>query len=272
MRLLAGATILKYPGIRPGWRLFIICLARESGIGVNNGGSGLSTRYIGLSMAKLIALTALLLAAASGGALSQDNSTASENETSNATAVAITAVEAPPSAPEPLKASEPAEPANVKGLWNVSLAGVQITLALNQSEDSLFGRAKFEGAHPWNGVIAGSISGRQVYIALAAMQGKVLVSTELIGTADGDIIQGSYVRSDSQSRAAKGDMKAERFNLETEVYTPATEEATPQPAPAEFPPKVEPAVQSTSTRGSFKDVRDLAKGINPNIMPSSVAL
>jgi hypothetical protein len=244
-------------------------LARESEIGVNNGGSALSKRYICLSMVKLIALTALLLAAASGEALSADNGGTGENKTSNATSVALPAVEAPTSAPEPLKASEPAD---VKGLWKVSLAGVQITLALNQSEDSLFGQAKFEGEHPWNGVIAGSVSGRQVYIALAAMQGKVLVSTELTGAADGDIIQGSYVRSDSQGKAAKGDIKAERFNLDTRGYTPATEEATPQPAPAEVPPKVEPAVQSTSTRGSFKDVRELAKGINPNLMPSSVPL
>jgi hypothetical protein len=166
------------------------------------------------------------------------------------------------------------EPADVKGLWNVSLAGIQITMALNQSEDSLFGRAKFEGDHPWNGVIAGSISGNQVYMALAAMQGSLLVSTELIGAADGDIIQGSYVRSDSEGRAAKGEMSAERFNLKTEGYTPAIEEAAPQPAPAEVPQaaKEEPAVQSISSRGAFKDVRELAKGINPNIMPSSVPL
>jgi hypothetical protein len=246
-------------------------LARESRIGVNNGGSGLSARYFGLSMAKLIGFTALILAAASSGAMSQGNGGAGENDSSNATAVALPAVEAQPSAPVPLTVSEPAD---VKGLWNVSLAGVKITLALNQSGDSLFGQAKFEGDHPWNGVVAGSISGRQVYIALAAMQGKVLVSTELIGAADRDIIQGSYVRSDSQGRAAKGDMKAERFNLETEEYTPVTEEATPQPAPAEVPQsaKAEPAVQSTSLRGAFKDVRELAKGINPNIMPSSVPL
>jgi hypothetical protein len=234
----------------------------------------LSTRYIGLWMARLIVLSALLMASTSYGALSLDNSTSGDNDTVVASAVALPVVEAPPSAPETLKASEPTEPADVKGLWNLSLAGVQITLALNQSDDSLFGRAKFEGDHPWNGVIAGSISGRQVHIALAAMQGKVLVSTEMAGTADGDVIQGSYVRSDSQGRAAKGDMKAERFNLETEGYTPATEEVATQPAPAEAPqpPKVEPAVQSISSRGAFKDVRDLAKGINPNIMPSSVPL
>jgi hypothetical protein len=227
----------------------------------------LSKRHICPSMVKVIALTALLLAAVSGLALSVDD--AAGNKTSNATSVALPAMEAPQAAPEPLKASGPAD---VGGLWKVSLAGVQITLALNQSEDSLFGRAKFEGDHPWNGVVAGSISGSQVYIALAAMQGKVLVSTELIGAADEDVIQGSYVRSDSQGRAAKGEMKAERFNLDTRGYTPATEEAAPQPTPAEAPPKVEPAVQSISSRGSFKDVRDLAKGINPNLMPSSVPL
>jgi hypothetical protein len=241
---------------------------------VNNGGSALSTRYIGLSLARLIVLSALFMAIASYGALSADDSSAGDNGSYNASAIALPVVETPPPTPETLKVSEPTEPADVKGLWNLSLAGVQITLALNQSEDSLFGRAKFEGAHPWNGVIAGSISGSQVYIALAAMQGEVLVSTEIAGTAEGDIIQGSYVRSDSQGRAAKGDMRAERFNRETEGYTPAIEEAAPQPAPAEVPqtPNVEPAVKSVSSRGTFKDVRDLAKGINPNIMPSHVAL
>jgi hypothetical protein len=226
---------------------------------------------MGLSIAKLIGLTALLLAAASLGTASSDNSSAGENESSNATAAALPVMEAPPSIPEP----SVSEPADVKGLWNVSLAGIHITMALNQSEDSLFGRAKFEGDHPWNGVAAGSISGKHVYIALAAMQGSpLLVSTELIGEADGDIIQGSYVRSDSEGRAAKGNMRAERFNLETGGYAPAVEEEAPQPAPEEAPQaaKEEPAVQSISSRGAFKDVRELAKGINPNIMPSSVPL
>ncbi len=70
------------------------------------------------------------------------------------------------------------------------MAGTDLTMALNQSGDSIFGRCKFRGVNPWNGLVAGSLSGKMVNIAVAAMQGKVLVSTLIIGMISGDSIQG----------------------------------------------------------------------------------
>jgi hypothetical protein len=46
------------------------------------------------------------------------------------------------------------------------------------------------GENPWNGVVAGSITGEAVHIALAAMQGKVIISTCFSGSFQSDSIEG----------------------------------------------------------------------------------
>jgi hypothetical protein len=187
-------------------------------------------------------------------------------------------------------ASSGNETANdIQGIWRLSLAGSEIIMAVNQSGDSLFGQAKFEGegTDPWNGVIAGSLSGRAAHIALAALQGKVLVSTLMSGTVLDDSMEGSYVRSDSNGDAAKGEFTAVRISPDVAGYSPAPIETTPEIVPAEqteaqaeeqVQPVAEsyvgsdaqPAVQVKSR--SFKDVRELAKGIDPNIMPRHAPL
>ncbi len=177
-------------------------------------------------------------------------------------------------------ASAPASPANIQGIWKVSLAGEDITMALNQSGDSLFGQCKFEGDTPWNGVVAGSVSGRIVNVAMAALQGKVLVSTDISGTISDDSITGSYVRSDSNGLAAKGDMNAVKISSDTTGYTPAQVEAVAQAPVAQTTTQTtteqaqqlgtqtsttQPAV--TSGSGRYNDVTNLAKSIDPNILP-----
>jgi hypothetical protein len=185
-------------------------------------------------------------------------------------------------------ASSGNETANdIQGIWKLSLAGSEIIMAVNQSGDSLFGQAKFEGIDPWNGVIAGSLSGRAAHIALAALQGEVLVSTLMSGTVLDDSMDGSYVRSDSNGDAAKGEFTAVKISPDVAGYSPAQIETTPEVVPAEqteeqaeeqAQPEAEsyvgsdaqPAVQTKSR--SFKDVRELAKGIDPNIMPRHAPL
>ncbi len=178
------------------------------------------------------------------------------------------------------------ESLGIQGIWTISLAGSEITMAVNQSGDSLFGQAKFEGTEPWNGVIAGSLSGRAVHIALAALQGNVLVSTQMNGTVLDDSMEGSYVRSSSDGNAAKGEFTAARISPDTAGYSSAQVEAAPNTVSAEqtgeqtevqakkqteqAKPGAESAVQSKGR--SFKDVRDLAKGIDPNIMPRHAPL
>jgi hypothetical protein len=169
---------------------------------------------------------------------------------------------------------------SVQGIWKVSLAGVEITMALNQSGESLFGVAKFEGDLPWNGAVAGSLSGDEVHISLASMPVKVLTSTYLSGTVEGDSITGSYVRSDSSGSAARGQLTAIMINPDTSAYTPAAVETVQEPAPAESAPQITSTAQSTSLeqptvqekKSKFKDVTQLAKGIDPNILPSMASL
>ncbi len=179
--------------------------------------------------------------------------------------------------------SESTESLSVQGIWMVSLGDLEITMAVNQSGDSLFGQAKFEGEEPWNGVIAGALSERAVHIALAALQGNVLVSTQMSGTVQGDSIDGSYVTSDSNSLAAKGEFTAARISPDPADYSPAQVAAAPEVAPApaeqevqpeiEPEPEPEPAVQpAVPAKSRFNDVRDLAKGIDPNILPRTAPL
>ena len=178
-------------------------------------------------------------------------------------------------------AAVPAGPASIQGVWKVSLAGADITMALNQSGDSLFGQCKFEGDTPWNGAVAGSVSGRIVNIAMAALQGKVLVSTDITGAVSDDAITGNYIRFDSDGLATKGDMKAAKISADPTDYSPANIE-TPEEASAvqttdEQAQKLGSqvaATQPSSTSGSIKynDVTNLAKSIDPNILPRHASL
>ena len=174
---------------------------------------------------------------------------------------------------------------NVQGIWSVSLAGTGITGALNQSRDSIYGRCKFEGAEPWNGVIAGSISGNSVNIAIAAMHGKVLVSTDITGTISDDVLLGRYVSYDSNGNETNGEVTGTRISPDVADYTPVKikAEATAAPVPASTPSVIQQpqAVQLTqpsaaqdnkATNSRFKDVTELARGINANILPWSFPL
>ena len=80
--------------------------------------------------------------------------------------------------------------ASVQGIWKVSLGENVITAAFNQSGESVFGLAKFEGDKPWNGAVAGSISGNAISLSLAAVEGGTVASTYISGYIEGDLMQG----------------------------------------------------------------------------------
>lgn len=174
---------------------------------------------------------------------------------------------------------------NAQGIWNVSLAGTGITAAVNQSGDSIYGSCKFEGAEPWNGVIAGSLSGNSVNIAIAAMKGKVLVSTDITGTISDDVLSGRSVSYDSDGDEASGMVTGTRISPDVADYTPAKikAEAVPEQTPVSTPevvqqpqaaqlaqPNAAQDIQPTKRR--VKDVTELARGINPNVLPWSFPL
>jgi hypothetical protein len=77
------------------------------------------------------------------------------------------------------------EIAKMKGIW--SLTGIkqdQITIALQQDVEDLFGQAKYEpnGGVAWNAVAIGSVSVDNVALVITALEGKEQVSAWLNGT------------------------------------------------------------------------------------------
>lgn len=178
------------------------------------------------------------------------------------------------------------EPVNVQGIWRVSLSGTDITAALNQSGDSVFGRCKFEGAEPWNGVISGSLSGKVLNIAMAAMQGKVLVSTQMVGEVNSGSIQGKYASYDNNGSLVQDAFTATNISPDVSGYTPAkiaepsssvTEQTeTAQQTPTAIGQQVQtPTILGQpyqTKRNNVTDVTQLAKGIDPNIMPRHASL
>lgn len=173
-------------------------------------------------------------------------------------------------------------PIIVQGIWKVSMADNDVIMALNQSGESIFGLAKFEGDNPWNGAVAGLLSGNEIYLSLAAIQGDVLASTFMSGTVVEGSITGVYVRSESSGYAAKGDLSATMISPDTSEYTPAAvnnvgtvQEAAPlaQQSTEQGANVTQTTEQPAASQMSkFKDVTQLAKGINPNILPRMAPL
>jgi hypothetical protein len=168
------------------------------------------------------------------------------------------------------------EHVNIQGIWKVSIGNMDITMAINQSGDSIFGNCKFEGDLPWNGVFAGSISGNSVNMAMAALQGEVLVSTEMNGTVSSDVFQGSYASYDSNGKKVKGELSAAKIGPNVTDYVPVEIKATQTVTTAQSSETVQKNQMSTEqqdqAKSRIKDVRDLAKGIDPNIMPRSAPI
>ncbi|HPS92736.1 MAG TPA: hypothetical protein PKV33_11295 [Methanothrix sp.] len=180
----------------------------------------------------------------------------------------------------------PNDMAIAQGLWKATLGEEEIIIAVNQSDQSLFGLAKFEGDDPWNAAVAGSVSGGEVSLSLAALKSDALASISINAALQGETMKGSFVLSDSNGKASNGQFTAEMINPSTSGYTPAvvaaaqkeadeTEQVTQtntektEQAPAN---KESTKAVPAKSEGRFKDVTKLAKGINPDILPRMAQL
>ena len=173
---------------------------------------------------------------------------------------------------------------SIQGIWKASLGEKEIIMAVSQSTESLFGLAKFEGENPWNAALAGSLSQNAVSFSLAAMEDETLASIYISATLEEDTMKGFFIRSDSSGRASRGDFTATLISPDTSSYTPALVATAPLPAVQTEQVSIEQKNEATNVEESekpaavqesesrFKDVTDLAKGINPNIMPRMAPL
>jgi hypothetical protein len=181
------------------------------------------------------------------------------------------------------KEDSPATSVSAQGIWKVSLGEKDIVMAVNQSAQSLFGQAKFEGDNPWNGAVAGSISANAVSLSLAAIEGDAPASIYINAILEGETMKGYFIRSDSNGKASQGDFSATMISPDTSGYSPVVLTTAPKPAVAKVEVSTEQTINSTAGEESqkpasavsetrFKDVTKLAKGINPDILPRMAPL
>ncbi len=170
-----------------------------------------------------------------------------------------------------------------QGIWKASLGEKEIIIAVNQSDQSLYGLAKFEGDDPWNAAVAGSISDSEVSLSLAALRSDALASICINAALQGERMKGFFVESDSNGVARKGYFAAEMISPNISGYSPATvaaaqaaaneTEQTTAGQKAESPAsEVSKMAAQTQSESRFKDVTQLAKGINPDILPRMASL
>ena len=221
-------------------------------------------RYFGVTS---VLLLALMVSVCFGQV--QDASTANAGQLANDTANASSTAGADNST----HTSDRSSSASVQGIWKISLGEKDIVAAINQSGESIFGLAKFEGDNPWNGAVAGSLSGNAISVSLAAVEAETLGSTYISGTVEGDSMKGNFIRSDSSGKATRGEFTAMLISPDTSGYTPAVIQ-TVSTSSAETPQKIveqnnatlpQPALPVAKSK--FKDVTELARGIDPNILP-----
>lgn len=224
---------------------------------------------------RLMAIILLVFSAFMSNATAQDNSA---NDTQNA-AVAPG---------DTTSASD-----GVRGIWKATLGEKEVILSVNQSTQSLFGLAKYEGETPWNAALSGFIDQDLVFISLGAVDGDALTSISIRANLVGENMSGFFVRSDSNGKASRGEFSAILINPDTSGYTPASvlvvpvssdkvEQAAADQTTVDQKNETASAVASDTTSEAsaaiadstnrFKDVTQLAKGINPDILPRMAPL
>jgi hypothetical protein len=113
---------------------------------------------------------------------------------------------------------------NLRYVWSVTgIESDQVIMALNQDGDELFGQASYEpdAGSPWNGVVAGFISGDSVHLVITALKGDELVSAALDGLFADDTIAGKFFLTSEGNMSAGGEFDAVWINPDLSSYTPA---------------------------------------------------
>jgi hypothetical protein len=227
-------------------------------------------------------LLALLLIAGQSAAQDTvlDNESIAANATSSAETTTSEETAVNETTPSNLNASEsgltidinaPAIP-DLKYIWSVTgIEPSQITMALNQEGEDLFGQAKYEPdtGEAWNAVVVGSITGDNVDLVLTALIDKELVSTKMKGTFANENIAGKYFRVADGKLANRGEFNSVWINPDITSYSPAKIEETKQETPAQPEVTQNATVQQTnqpvqlSSKSRFVDVREYKDKIGP---------
>ncbi len=174
--------------------------------------------------AYVLLLISLVLIFAAGPSASQDSSRA-DGSSINESQMPSASIARANAAPEAAVANNIGAAAqNLRYIWTIT--GIEkdpVTMALDQDGSDLFGRAKYEpdNGGPWNGNVAGLISGNEVHLVIAALKGDKQVSTVLDGTYTEGEITGEFFQTSGDEISGRGKFTAIWINPDLSSYTPA---------------------------------------------------
>jgi hypothetical protein len=170
-----------------------------------------------------------------------------------------------------------AQTAQVQGIWSISLKGTeQVTLALHQDGNTLFGSATSDADRPWNAAVLGQISGDQIELTMTSLLDRSIVSMKLVGTIESESFKGSFVQADDQGAANSGLFTAVLINPDITAYAPAKIESpaetsvlNPETAVAENTDVASAATSKTQPtqlgNPKYRDVHTMAGTVPENL-------
>jgi hypothetical protein len=221
----------------------------------------LSKRYIVLSLLLIVTITTGLTLAqgkANNTSSIMENKTApmstemlapgTENNSANSNATAANASSSAEAENTSETAKAASEIAKMKGIWSISgIETEQITMALKQDGEDLFGVAKYEpeSEEAWNAVAIGSLSEDNVELVVTSLKGNEQVSTWLNGTYADEAFNGRFFEVSKGNISRRGEFSATLVNPEISEYAPAMVTTPTSAQPTQL--TTQPAVSGATT-------------------------
>lgn len=112
---------------------------------------------------------------------------------------------------------------NLRYIWTITgIENDQVTMSLDQDGQYLFGQAKYEpdNGEPWNGNVAGFISGDEVRLVITALKGDKQISTGLDGIFADEAISGKFFKTSEGMISSQGTFNAMWINPDLSSYSP----------------------------------------------------
>ena len=107
----------------------------------------------------------------------------------------------------------------LEGIWSFNLMGREPVVAvLHQHGKMVTGSAKSEGTPTWNAVLQGSLSADLLELNMIYLGDNSLVTLQLEGKVNNEMIQGSYTRVDDQGNFEDGLFTGNKVGEDLSAY------------------------------------------------------
>jgi hypothetical protein len=99
----------------------------------------------------------------------------------------------------------------------------RVTMVVYQHDGLLAGACNGVDPDPWNAAMVGSLSGNGIGLHISRHEDEIIVETMISGETTGEIINGSFVQSDSLGQVTCGNVSGLKINPDVSEYRPVVE-------------------------------------------------